>query len=280
MVARLPAGAQWAGMGADAKGTKMGERWAIITGAAGGIGIAVCRQLHSQGFCLLMLDLQEGPLNAAAERMREAGARVEVMAGNATDPALAKAAAERGAALGRVDVLVNVAGGSGPHPVRTIEAMDDATWDHVIDLNLKSAFLFSRAVVPGMRARGYGRVVNFSSTNARGRKGPVTTQGARLAYATSKAAIIGFTAQLAKDEAANGITVNCLLPALILGEQGTRIRQRYEALPEPARTAMVVDIPAGRAGEAHEVAAVVGFLCSEAASYVNGVALPVDGAFL
>jgi NAD(P)-dependent dehydrogenase (short-subunit alcohol dehydrogenase family) len=258
----------------------MDQSWAIVTGAAGGIGMAVCRQLASQGFSLLMLDLQEGPLAAAAERMRETGARAEIMPGDATDAALAKAAAAKTESLGRVDVLVNVAGGSGPRPIRTIEDMDDDLWDHVIDLNLKSAFLFSRAVVPAMRTRRYGRIVNFSSTNARGRKGPVTTQGARLAYATSKAAIIGFTAQLAKDEAANGITVNCLMPALILGEQGSRIRQRYEALPADARHAMVADIPAGRAGEAHEVASVVGFLCTEGASFVNGVALPVDGAFL
>lgn len=258
----------------------MSGRWAIITGAAGGIGVAVCRTLAGQGLGLLMLDNQAGPLEAATERMRETGATVASMVGDATDPALAAAAVARAEAMGRTDVLVNVAGGSGPHPVRTIEAMDDATWAQVLALNLTSAFQFCRAVVPAMRARRYGRIVNFSSTNARGRKGPVTTQGARLAYATSKAAIIGLTAQLAKDEAANGITVNCLLPALILGEQGSRIRERYAALPEAARQAMVADIPAGRAGEAHEVAAAVGFLASEGAGFVNGVALPVDGAFL
>jgi NAD(P)-dependent dehydrogenase (short-subunit alcohol dehydrogenase family) len=131
-----------------------------------------------------------------------------------------------------------------------------------------------------MRARGHGRIVNFSSTVARGRKGPVTTQGARLAYATAKAALLGFTAQLAKDEAPHGITVNALMPSLILAEQGSRIRERFEALPEAARAAMLRDFPTGRAGEAEEVAAVVGFLCSAAASYVSGVGLPVDGAFL
>jgi NAD(P)-dependent dehydrogenase (short-subunit alcohol dehydrogenase family) len=260
-------------MGAD-------SRWAIVTGAAGGIGSSVCRLLAGQGYAIFMIDLQPGPLEAAADLVREQGGRAVTLAADATDSQQAEAAVDQAQALGRVDVLVNVAGGSGPHPVRTIEAMDDTTWQHVIDLNLKSAFIYSRAVVPGMRARGYGRIINFSSTNARGRKGPVTTQGARLAYATAKAAIVGFTAQLAKDEASHGITVNCLLPALILGEQGSRIRERYLALPQEAQAAMVADIPAGRAGEAGEVAAVVGFLASEAASYVNGVALPVDGAFL
>jgi NAD(P)-dependent dehydrogenase (short-subunit alcohol dehydrogenase family) len=256
-------------------------RWAVVTGAAGGIGGAVCRQLARQGMAVLMLDLQEGPLAAAAERVREAGGRAETLTADATLPGTAEAAAARARALsGRIDALVNIAGGSGPRPVRTIEEMEDAVWEGVMALNLTSAFRFCRALVPGMRAQGYGRIVNFSSTVARGRRGPVTTQGARLAYATAKSALLGFTSQLAKDEAAHGITVNALMPALILAEQGSRIRGRFDALPLEARQAMLRDFPTGRAGEAQEVAAVVGFLCSEAASYVSGVALPVDGAFL
>jgi len=258
----------------------MAEGWAIVTGAAGGIGAAVSRQLAGQGLGVLMLDLQEGPLTAAAERVREAGGRVEIMLADATDPAAPAEVLARIAALGRVEALVNLAGGSGPRPVRTVEDLDDALWEHVMALNLTSAFRFSRAVVPAMRAQRYGRIVNTSSTVARGRKGPVTTQGARLAYATAKAALLGFTAQLAKDEAANGITVNAVMPALILAEQGSRIRERFESLPPEARQAMLRDFPTGRAGEAHEVAAAIGFLCSAAASYVSGVALPVDGAFL
>ena len=113
----------------------MTERWAIITGAAGGLGVAVCRQLASQGLCLLLLDNQPGPLEAATERMRESGATVASMVGDATDPDLARAAVARTEALGRTDVLVNVAGGSGPRPVRTIEDMDGATWAQVLALN-------------------------------------------------------------------------------------------------------------------------------------------------
>ncbi|WP_372623309.1 SDR family NAD(P)-dependent oxidoreductase [Falsiroseomonas sp.] len=258
----------------------MAERWAIVTGAAGGIGSAVCRQLAAQGLGVLMLDMQEAPLAAAAERVRAGGGRAETMVADATGSASPEEAVARVAQLGRLDALVNLAGGSGPRPVQRIEELDDELWEHVVALNLTSAFRFCRAVVPAMRAQGYGRLVNTSSTAARGRKGPVTTQGARLAYATAKAALLGFTAQLAKDEAAHGITVNAVMPALILAEQGSRIRERFEALPAEARQAMLRDFPTGRAGEAEEVAAVIGFLCSEAASYVSGVALPVDGAFL
>ena len=259
----------------------MAERWAVVTGAAGGIGSAVCRRLARQGMAVLMLDLQEEALAATAERVREAGGRAEALAADVTAPGAAETAVARTRALGgRIDALVNVAGGSGPKLVRRIEDMEDAAWEGVMALNLTSAFRFCRALVPGMRAQGYGRIVNFSSTVARGRKGPVTTQGARLAYATAKAALLGFTSQLAKDEAAHGITANALMPALILAEQGSRIRERFDALPTDAKQAMLRDFPTGRAGEAEEVAAVVGFLCSEAASYVSGVALPVDGAFL
>jgi NAD(P)-dependent dehydrogenase (short-subunit alcohol dehydrogenase family) len=258
----------------------MSERWAVVTGAAGGIGTAVCLQLARQGLSVFMLDLQKGLLDALAGQVRAVGGCAETMVLDVLDPKAPSTALAQAEACGRVDVLVNLAGGSGPRPIRTIEELEDELWGHVIALNVTSAFRFSRAFVPGMRARGYGRILNISSTLARGRKGPVTTQGARLAYSTSKAALLGFTAQLAKDEAANGITVNAVMPSLILAEQGSRIRDRFEALSAEQKAGMLRDFPIGRAGEAHEVAAVIGFLCSEAASYVTGVGLPVDGGFL
>lgn len=258
----------------------MTECWAVVTGAAGGIGTQVCLQLARQGLGVLMLDVQEGPLAASAERVSTAGGRAETLVLDVLHPEASAAALSKADSLGRTDALVNLAGGSGPRPIRTIEDMEDEIWEHVMALNLTSAFRLSRAFVPGMRARGFGRIVNMSSTLARGRKGPVTTQGARLAYATSKAALLGFTAQLAKDEAANGITVNAVMPSLILAEQGSRIRDRFDALPLEHQADMMRDFPTGRAGETHEVAAVIGFLCSTAASYVTGVALPVDGGFL
>lgn len=258
----------------------MTECWAVVTGAAGGIGTEVCLQLARQGLGVVMLDVQEAPLAASAERVRAAGGRAETLVLDVLHREASAAALAKADSLGRTDALVNLAGGSGPRPIRTIEDLEDQIWEHVMALNLTSAFRFSRAFVPGMRARGFGRIVNMSSTLARGRKGPVTTQGARLAYSTSKAALLGFTAQLAKDEAANGITVNAVMPSLILAEQGSRIRDRFDALSPEHKADMMRDFPTGRAGEAHEVAAVIGFLCSAAASYVTGVALPVDGGFL
>jgi NAD(P)-dependent dehydrogenase (short-subunit alcohol dehydrogenase family) len=256
-------------------------RAAIVTGAAGGIGAATTRRLIAAGFRVFMVDVAGERLRDLAGQLRGEGGAMEAYEADATVAAQVEDAVARArVAFGRIDALVNVAGGSGPGKMRDIEEIDDALWREVLDLNLTSAFLFSRAVMPAMRAQRYGRIVNFSSIVARGRKGPVTTAGVRLAYATAKAAIEGFTAQLAKDVAGEGITVNCLLPALILAEQGSRIRQRFENLDPTLRAAMLAELPAGRPGDADEVAAAVAFLVSEEASYVNGVALPIDGAFL
>src|SRR5262249_27987781 len=134
-----------------------------------------------------------------------------------TDPPAADRAAKLAISkFGRIDALVNIAGGAGPVRVTEIENMDVNTWDHVIELNLKSTFLFCRAVVPYMQAQMYGRIINLSSIIAKGEKGPPTTVAARLPYATAKAGLLGFTAQLAKDLAKHGITVNVLLPGFIL----------------------------------------------------------------
>ena len=140
--------------------------------------------------------------------------------------------------------------------------------------------LFCKAVIPYMRRQHYGRIVNLSSILARGEKGPPATVAARLPYATEKAARLGFTSQLSNDVAADGITVNALLPGLILGEPGTRIRARFEALDDAARASMVAGYPVGRPGEADEVAAAIEFLTSEAAGYITGAALPIDGGDL
>jgi NAD(P)-dependent dehydrogenase (short-subunit alcohol dehydrogenase family) len=145
-------------------------------------------------------------------------------------------------------------------------------------LNVTSAFLLCRALVPAMRQAGFGRVVTLSSILAKGEKGPPTTVAARLPYAAAKAALTGFTAQLAKDCAADGVTVNAIAPGLILGEPGTRIRDRFDALPENDRARMLNAIPAGRPGAAGEVAATVAFLLSGAAGYINGATIAVDGA--
>lgn len=251
---------------------------AIVTGAAGGIGLAAAKRLASQGFAVFMVDRDEAGLRAALEQVKAAGGKATMHVADVTSTDQVNAAVKAAAEFGPIRALVNVAGGSGPKPMRDIEGIEDSDWDFVVDSNLKSVFLFCRAVMPHMRAQRYGRIVNTSSSYSRGRKGPVTTQGTRLAYAAAKAGIIGFGAQLSKDVADCGITVNTVVPALTLGEPGSRIRSRFEKLPDAVRNAVLSELPMGRPAESYEVAAAIGFLASESASYVSGIALPVDGA--
>jgi NAD(P)-dependent dehydrogenase (short-subunit alcohol dehydrogenase family) len=243
---------------------------AVVTGASGMIGAATVRRLASTGCAVLAVDLVDPA---------EAQNNVTPFAADVTDPDQIAAVAHQAARLfGHADALVHIAGGAGPVRAPSLETTELSTWEQVMRLNVTSAFLLCRTLVPAMRDAKFGRVVMLSSILSRGEKGPPTTVAARLPYAAAKAALIGFTAQLAKDCAADGVTVNAVAPGLILGDPGTRIRDRFDALPEQERVRMLGAIPSGRSGTADEVAATVAFLLSGAAGYINGATIAVDGA--
>jgi NAD(P)-dependent dehydrogenase (short-subunit alcohol dehydrogenase family) len=253
---------------------------AIVTGGAGGIGKATVRRLLECGLSVFIVDADERSLDAVLAEFGAVSGRLDGCRADVLDERQVKQAVDRAVErFGNIYALVHVAGGAGPKRARDIEDFQLKEWAHVIDLNLTSAFLAARAVVPLMRKRRRGRIVVFSSIIADGEKGPLTTVTGRLPYATAKAALLGFTAQLAKDLAEFGITVNALMPGLILGEQGTRIRDKFDNLAPEQRAALLSGYPGGRAGTGDEVAAAVEFLLSEAAGFISGVALPVDGAY-
>lgn len=257
----------------------MNDRAAIVTGGAGGIGLASIARLLDRGMRVMLVDADAKQAEKAAERF--ASDRLAISIADVTQAgSVEKTVEETLSRFGRIDALVNVAGGAGPIKVHEIEKIEPDTWDLVMNLNVRSVYLYCRSVMPHMRKQGYGRIVNISSTLARGEKGPPTTVAARLPYATAKAALIGLTSQLAKDVAGEGITVNALLPGLILGEKGTRIRERFEALPDAQRAEIMKQYPIGRPGETDEVAAAIEFLVSDAAGYITGTAIPVDGGYL
>lgn len=252
---------------------------ALITGGANGIGACIARRYAEEGAALGLVDVDAEGLERIRTELASTGARVETVVADVTRSASVDAAVRTlSDALGPIDVLVNNAGGSGPRPALHVDEIDDELWDHVINLNLKSAFLFARGVAPGMRERGYGRIINMSSTLRDGMAGPLKTVHARLPYATAKSAIVGFTRQLAKDLGPYGITVNALAPGLIHPDPEARIAKKYAALPEDEQRKMMADIPMRRPGTGQEVANAALFFASAHSSYVSGDLMVVTGA--
>jgi 3-oxoacyl-[acyl-carrier protein] reductase len=251
---------------------------AIITGAAQGIGRAVALELAERGANLLLADIQSAKVESVAAEIRASGSKATATAVDVTDSNSVAAMVELAISeFEQVDILVNDAGGSGTEGVLRIEEVSEDRWDAQVDLNLKGAFLCCKAIVPHMRRRGSGRIVNLSSSNAKGHFGPLNTSGIRLPYAAAKAGIIGLTAQLARDLGRSGIYVNCVLPGFILTEEGARVRGRYEELQQASQEAMAEAVPLGRAGRADEVAKAVAFMASDEASYITGTVLDVTG---
>jgi NAD(P)-dependent dehydrogenase (short-subunit alcohol dehydrogenase family) len=179
--------------------------------------------------------------------------------------------------FGGADILVNDAGGAGAVAVQHVEDISDAVWRHVIDLNLTSVVNLCRELVPGMKQRGYGRIVNLSSQARHGTFGPLNTVNARLPYVAAKGALVALTKQLAKDLGPFGITCNAVGPGLILPGEDARITGKFNALPAETRERIIGGIPAGRPGTAADVAAAILFLASEEASFVSGETLGVTG---
>ena len=236
-------------------------RVALVTGvgAAGGIGLAIARALAAAGARVAV--------TATTARVHERAAAIGAFAhvADLTDPpSVAGLFAAVEAALGPVEVLVNNAGmvQSGKDVARArLDGWSDQAWAHHMALNLGTTFHCCRAALPGMAARGYGRIVNISSVT-----GPVVAIDGSSAYATAKAAITGLTRSIALEYGGQGITCNAVLPGWIATDSSSE-----DEIVAGART------PAGRPGTPEEVAACALFLASEEASYVTGAMLVVDG---
>jgi 3-oxoacyl-[acyl-carrier protein] reductase len=255
------------------------NRHAIVTGAAQGLGLSVAHALAGGGARVLLSDIQGDKLKAALGGLPGGADRHLAVAADVTAAEQVEAMVSTVlATFGRVDILVNNAGGSGMVGVADIEDTTEALWDRIVDTNLKGAFLCARAVVPGMKAHRYGRIINFSSVAARGSFGPLLTVGARLPYCAAKAGVQGLTYQLARDLGSWGITVNVVVPGFTLTEPGARVHRQFAELANAERQALLGTMPLGRPGQPRDVAAAVRFLASDEAGYISGATLEVSGA--
>jgi len=248
---------------------RLQDRVALVTGAAGGIGGAVARLFAREGASLCLAD-RNGTAGIAAEVTGLGGRAIEATLDVTRRSQVEAAVAATLDAFGRLDILVNVAGIVSMGAAATL---DEAEWDRVLDVNLKGSFLCCQAVIPAMRQQGYGRVVNLGSVIGKNGGNPrpwidpsEQTRASNAAYGASKAGVHAITFFLARELAADGITVNAVAPG-------------------PIASAMTVDfpaslraaIPAGRMGRAEDVAEAVLFLAGEAASFVTGEVLDVNG---
>jgi 3-oxoacyl-[acyl-carrier protein] reductase len=236
---------------------------AVITGGVRGIGRAIAEEFCRQGAdVLLCYRSNEEAARKTAEELKQYGTRVELIKGDVADPAHAEETAKLAKELfGKIDVLVNNAGITKD---KLLLKMTPSDFDEVVQANLSGSFYFLQAIAPVMIKQRGGRIINISSiVGVKGNAGQVN-------YSASKAGIIGMTLSAAKELGKRGITVNALAPGYIETDM-------TEILTEDQKKAMLDMISLGRAGKASDVANAAAFLASDAAAYITGQIIAVDG---
>ena len=248
----------------------MNESVALVTGGSRGIGRAICEALARQHWQVVAVARDRQALAATTEAITAAGGRCAHLACDARDRSAIEhcvTAVER--QHGKIDLLVNNAGGGTAGRPLTADEMPDQDWVDMIDLNLTSVYRFCRAALPGMKARNSGCIVNVSSVAAH-----VASNLSNAAYTAAKTGMVGLSRHLAKELGPFGIRVNTIAPGIIASE---RVAAKYETYSDTERAGILGRIPLGRIGRVEEVASVVAFLGSDAASYIHGALIDING---
>ncbi len=249
---------------------------ALVTGAAGAIGKGIARGLADAGARLFLTDLNQDAVDSAVRELAATGAQCRGLPADVTHSDQVRAvvnAARDFAHDGALDILVNVAGVVGQGKVEDITEQE---WDQIFAVNCKGAFLFAKHVVPLMKARRYGKIINFSSKSGK------TGSALMSAYSAAKAAIIGFTQALAHELAADGITVNCLCPGItedtgVWAQVSADYVKNLKMTREDVVKQFTAKIPLKRLAKVSDIVAVTLFLASPGADYMTGQAINVTG---
>ena len=238
---------------------QLSGRTALITGASGGIGSAIAKNLSQQGAYVILHGTRAGRLEELAS---EIGTNVSVVTANLSDrEAVGGLVSEAAKATGAIDILVNNAGITRDN---LFMRMKDEEWDDVLEVNLTSSMLLCRSAIRAMMKARWGRIISISSIVG------VTGNPGQTNYAASKAGMIGFSKSLAAEVASRGITVNIVAPGFIETPM-------TDELTDEQKQKLLGNVPAGRLGSSQEVAAAVSFLASEEAAYMTGATLHVNG---
>ncbi len=244
---------------------ELSGRVVAVTGAAQGIGAVTARAFAKQGANVALLDIDEAGMKGVAEEIGAAGGRAITVRCDVTDERSVAQAIERVAAEFRsLDVLVNCAGGYGR--LATVQDMPAEEWDRTVALNLRSVFLVSRAAIPHLKRSKAGRIINVSSISGR-----AVTVTSSPAYVSAKAGVIQLTRYLAQELGPHAVTANAIAPI-------TTLTPRVAALRTEADIERIASlVPLRRLAEPEDHAQAMLFLASDAASYINGVTLDVNG---